>query len=416
MRALSPPALLVFCWGLTLGAAALALGQPDRFDLVPLFMQREALDPAAFTGAGLAWLGLALLTLLVGDLAGRTATRPGGFRPRGPDPGRAARLCFGANLGLLAVTALWIAVSAARVGGLSSLAALTMLDALSARDLLLENKLFTGMRLFYAALPATGCLAAVLLASGDHRMSRHHRTLCRITLGLNAIALLVLPVVMSQRLLLLQFLVSAYIGACLARGRLFGWRWIGAGLVLFLGVWVLREGLTNPHFDRSALDLGVQKLAFYFVNDLWNSFAPLQYEAPRSLGAQSLSGLTYLTFTDGIVERVLEDRLAALESVRGGGEFSLLVAPYVDFGPVGGAAFLLGCGLMFRWVFDRARASLVWTAVYAQIGAGLVYSSHGLYVTHQNFLFSLMVIAVLCAAASRPAIRRLPTGAGHAQA
>jgi hypothetical protein len=212
---------------------------------------------------------------------------------------------------------------------------------------------------------------------------------------MNTCALAILPIVMSQRLLLLQFLLSAYLVSCLIRGRIFALHWVFLGAALFLSVWITREVLTNPLLHRSGVDIGLQKLAFYFVNDLWNSFAPLQSDTPATLGAVSLRGLMFLTFTDGMFDRLLATRLMTLEEIRGGGEFSLFTAPYVDFGPIGASAFLFLAGFIFRLVFHKGRQSLIWAAIYAQTGAALLFSSHGLYVTHQNFLFSLVLIAVL---------------------
>jgi len=227
---------------------------------------------------------------------------------------------------------------------------------------------------------------------------------------MNALALAILPIVMSQRLLLLQFLLSAYLVSCLIRGRVFGLHWVILGAALFLSVWIMRECLTNPLLHRSGVDIGLQKLAFYFVNDLWNSFAPLQSDTPPTLGAVSFRGLMFLTFTDGMFDRMLAARLLALDEIRGGGEFSLFTAPYVDFGPFGAALFLVLAGFLFRLLFHRGQQSLIWAAIYAQTGAALLFSSHGLYVTHQNFLFSLALIAVLTRfARSRPSRAHVPT-------
>jgi hypothetical protein len=402
MRLLSPVALIVACWTLTALMAAMALAMPQRFDLMPVFLYREALDLAAFAPAGAFWLVSALAVMVLADALcrqGLPAVRT--FAP-GVDLKRAAWLTFGTNLLFLGVTCLWIVMTARQVGGLSQLAALTMIDSLSARDLLLENKLFTGMRLFYAALPAFGCLAAAILAAGPRDASARH--LCIFTLVLNGVALTLLPLVMSQRLLLLQFLLSSYLVTCLVRGRLVGLPWLGLGIVLFLVVWVLRESLTNPLIHRSAIDIGMQKLAFYFVNDLWNAFAPIGADLPHAWGAVSLRGFMFLTFTDGIFDRMLHDRMLALEAFRGGGEFPLFTAPYVDFGPLGGALFLALAAVLFRLAFHLGQQSLGWAAIYGQIGAALLFSSHGLYVTHQNLLFSLLVIGLLMRAA-RPAVR-----------
>lgn len=395
MRALSPISLVAVCWSATCLIATIALALPETFDLLPVLMHREALTDDAFAPIGMAWLALAALILVTGDAACQSALPRRRPFTAGLILPTAARITFWANLTLLSVTVIWILLTARQVGGVTHLAGIAMLDTLTARDLLLENKLFTGMRLFYAALPATGCLAAAILAVGRNHLPGKARLQCFTVLILNTLALAILPIVMSQRLLLLQFMLSSYLVACLIRGRIFALPWVGLGATLFLSVWIARESLTNPLLHRSGIDIGLQKLAFYFVNDLWNSFAPLQTETPLTLGAVSLRGLMFLTFSDGMFDHMLAQRLLALEDVRGGGEFSLFTAPYVDFGIFGAALFLFLAGFIFRLMFHKGRQSLIWAAIYAQTGAALLFSSHGLYVTHQNFLFSLALIALL---------------------
>jgi hypothetical protein len=390
---LSPLTLLLLCWGLSGAAMAVTLAQLHRLDLVQTFMLREHLDPSVFGGAGLAWLLLALLVYAVGDTAGRFSRRRPAPSGGHLNPTRAAHLTFALNLVLLGVTALWILTAAAKAGGLINLAAAAYIDSLTTRDILLENKLFTGMRLFYAALPATACMAAALLALGT--LPRRARAMMVATLTCNTLALFVLPIVMSQRLLLLQLLLSAYIVACIVRGRLLGFGWMVLALGLFLCLWLAREAITNPMFNRSALDIGLQKLAFYVVNDMWNAFAPLMVNIPHTWGGLNFEGVMFLTFTDGYFARLLTPRTDALDAVLGGGEFPFLTAAYVDFGPVLGALFIAVVAFVIRRVFIAARRSLGFAVVYAQIGAALLFSSHSVYFTHQNFLFSLALIALV---------------------
>ncbi|MEM8654405.1 MAG: O-antigen polymerase [Pseudomonadota bacterium] len=392
-RSLSPLSLLCLCWALAGIVTVLTLAHLDDLDMVQTFIAREGISTDVFGLTGLAWVAIGFLAYLVGDLAARvtrpTPTAPG---PR-PDLARAARLTFLANLLLLAVTGLWIATSAAKLGGLMQLVAAAYVDSLTTRDLMLENKLFTGMRLFYAALPATASLAAGLLATGQLR--GRTRWLMLATLGINTAALMVLPIVMSQRLLLLQLMLSAYLMACLVRGRVFGLYWIGVVVTLFFGLWAAREAITNPTLDRSALDIAWQKLAFYVVNDMFNGFAPLTRPIPHTLGGTTLEGVMFLTFTDGYFLTLLAPRLDALDPVIGGGEFPIFTAAFVDYGPIGGALFLALMGFVLRRIFARARISLTWAAIYAQIGAAMLFSAHSVYFLHQNFYFSAALLAVV---------------------
>lgn len=411
MRLLSPLSLIVICWSLTGVIAGAALAFPQSFDLVPVFMAREELDRAAFTWLGALWLFTAFAAWTLGDLAARSALPRGPRAFTAPDLGSAARLTFLANGLLLGVTLLWITLTALQMGGLRQLILLTAAEAVTAREFLLQNKLFTGMRLFYAALPATGCLAAAILAAGRGTLPRAPRRLCQAVLLMNAVALALLPIVMSQRLLLLQFTLSAYLAACLIRRRIFGLPWLILGAALFLGVWTLREALTNPTVSTTALPIGLQKLAFYMVNDLWNGFAPLSADTPLTWGGVSLRGLSVLTFTDGWLASAMAPLEPQLDAIKGGGDFPLFTAPFVDFGAFGGAALLLALGFALRLLFHRAQSSLLLTVIYAQFGAALMFSSHGVYLTHQNLLASLLVVALVLRRArpvARPSARIIP--------
>lgn len=412
---LSPPVLVVLCWALTFAIVGLSLSLPQVFDLVPVFMAREDITLAGFSYLGSLWIGLCFLVYLTADFGAKHSLPRARPFQIALDPNRAARLCFYVNTTFLGITAFWILTAANSVGGLNDLTALVYADSLAARDLLLQNKLFTGMRLFYAALPATGALAAVLLTNRSAMgLNRRNRRYCQIILVANLCALLVLPIVMSQRLLLLQFLMSSYAGVCMARGRVVGIGYLPLAMMLFLATWMLREAVTNPSTPGTVFNVGMQKLAFYFVNDLWNSYRPLNSEISHTLGLFSLRGVLFFSFTDGYFAQVLSERIVSIEDVRGGGDFSIFTAPYVDFGPFLGIAFVAGMAIVFRYTFWIGRQSVIGAVIYGQVAASLLFSTHGVYFTHQNFFFSVIVLGVLGRAAAPGPGRGAIEGARHA--
>ena len=402
---ISPLSLMVICWGLTALVALTTLAYLDRLKLVQEFMAREELTLAAFPGIGVAWIAVGFLTYIVGDLSARLIL-PKQARPkRRINVVRAAQLTFAVNCGLLGVTALWLHTSSVGLGGLMTLVQSALEDNLATRDHLLDNKMFTGMRLLYAALPATGCLAAALLCA--RRLPRQTRFLLQITLVLNIAALFVLPIVMSQRLLLLQLLLSAYLAACLVRRRLIALPWLLAGCALFMGLWFAREGVTNPMYDGPPIGFALEKLAFYVLNDVSNSLAPLADPIPHTYGKLTFEGLSILTFTDGMFLTDLAPKIAAMDDVLGGGQFPFFTSPFVDFGPFGAALIIAGFAFLFRIAFFQARRSIGWAAIYAQIGAALLFSSHSVYVTHQNFLFSVLLIGAITSLTRRRVVQRV---------
>jgi hypothetical protein len=392
---LSPPVVLGVTWGLAGIVAAVVLADRDTYPLTHFFILAHHLDLAAFNWRSGLRLVMLMLVLMAGYWAFGLALPPR-RQPfaRDFDPDVVARLVWQVNLVFLGVTAFWIALTALQSGGVMAFLRMVRYDAYGARDVLLENKLFTGMRLFYAALPATGCLAAGLLALGpEHGLSRRGRVLCFWVVVINLVALMILPIVMSQRLILLQYVLSVYVTACMIRGRLVALGLIPVAVLAFLATWIIHESLTNPDVRRPVADIAAAKLSFYMVNDLWNSFKPLDGVVTHTYGLFSFQFALFFTLTDGFFYGFFAERLAAVDPLRGGGEFSLFSAAYVDFGLLGGAIYLVLAGAVLRLCYHRATERLVWAAIYGQVAVALVLSVHVNFLASQDFVFSLLVIA-----------------------
>ena len=390
----SPPALFLLVWALAAAIAAWVLARPEANDLAHLFIARHRLDLGAFAAGPVAWALLLSGALALGYAAAGLGLRdgPAGVVGRTGEVGAAvaARRLFWVNAGFLGVTALWVALTMRTAGGFDAYLALAGTDALGARDLLLDGKLFTGMRLLYAALPSTGALAAALLARGG--LSGATRRMCLAVVVLNLAALFLLTLVMSQRLLVLQLVVACYVAATVAQGRLVALSLVPVAVLIFASGWVAHEALTNPGLMQPAGEVAAQKFAFYMINDLWNTVRPLRGDAPWGGGLFSFQFAFFFTLTDGAVYAAHAARLEALEAFRGGGEFSLLSAPFVDFGPLGGAAYLMLYGGVMRVLWHRSGHSAGDAAIYGQAATAILLSVHNNFVASQDFVFAVMVI------------------------
>lgn len=332
---------------------------------------------------------------------------PRRFSP-GLDRSRAARLVVRANALLLAVALLWVVVAARKLGGIAGMVALVQLDAYEAREHLLDNALFTGMRLFYAALPATGTLAAVLLAMpGRAALAPGLRRSLAISYAVTLVALVLLPIVMSQRLLLLQLLVSTFVAVSSLRGRIAGMRFLPLLLGIFFLTWVLREGVTQSDGHGPVLAVAGSKLLFYFSNDLLNSALPFSRPFEHTLGYYSLRFLLAFTLTDGAAGALLADRLLVVDTLRGGGAWSMLTMPYVDFGVFGGALVLVGVGVLTTLSYRRSSESVLGAAIYGQVAGGFVLSTHTFYFANENFIAMIGLTALLVRLSRQGGARRL---------
>lgn len=397
----SPPVLFAAVWTFACLIAWRVLAYPDRNDLAHLFIARHRLDLSAFAAGPMVWALVLTGVLWLGYAAAGLGLGPARSThvPTLPTNIMARRL-FWLNTLFLAVTAVWVALTVQAAGGPQSFLSLVGVDPLAARDLLLERKLFTGMRLLYAGLPATAALAAALLVRDG--LDRGGQRLCAAILVLNLVALFLLTLVMSQRLLVMQLVVSAFVAASVSRGRLLALWTIPLAVLIFALGWTLHESLTNPGLHRPVTEIAAQKFAFYAVNDLWNTVRPLMGDAPRGHGLFTFQFAFFFTLTDGLVYAAHADRLDALLAFRGGGEFSLLSAPFVDFGPLGAAAYLLAYGALIRLLWHRASCGPGDAAIYGQAATALLLSVHSNFVASQDFVFSVLVIL---------AVTRLPVRA-----
>lgn len=396
-RVLSPLALLIVVWVITIVVALLPLAFPATFDISLALLRRQGMTPEDFSWIGLAWLCLAFGIFAVASLTTLQVMRPQKPFRGDMDFNRMARINFTVGLGLQGITLLWVLLTARELGGIGALAVLVQLDALEAREQLLDNTLFVGMRIIYGALPAVGAMAATLLAAGTKtgQLGATERRMSKAVFLATLVLLLILPIVMSQRLLLLQLIIASYVGLCMVHQRLVGQRYVPLGIGLFMFTWLAREALTNPTVDGGPLEVGIEKLVFYFLNDLLNSFMPFGHDFDHTYGYFSFRFLVNFTLTDGYFATLLRDELDLIGAIRGGGAWSVFTTPYVDFGAVGAAFYLTILSVLVTAAYRKASESPVSAAIYGHVAAALLLSPHTMYFGHANFIAMLIVTAVV---------------------
>lgn len=391
MTGLSPAWLISLTWAGAFVICAIGLMSLHQTEMIALFLEREHIQLEAFTPITGLWLATALCAFWLGTVLPRTPDT----QPRVYQLNRVFARFAIVNLGCLVTTATWLLVTAGGPGGLMAWVQQALQDTLAARDGLLANKLFVGMRLLYATLAPLTCVGVVLLATGH--LTRSARHLCWALLFGNLFVLLVLPLVMSQRLLLVAGAAGAYLSLSLYTRRARGLGWVLLGALAFALLWTGREWLTVRGLEANILAISAQKLAFYVINDMWNAVAVVAEPAPRTLGAVSLNGAAIILGLSEAWSSAMPDSLAATEALRGGGTFPLLTAPFVDFGPVGAVLTLIALGYICQSAYMRAPGDLRGAVIYGQIGAALLLSAHSPYLLHQNVLVGIALTAWICA-------------------
>lgn len=312
----------------------------------------------------------------------------------------------------LVVTVLWIFVAAASVGGFSRLLQMAQENSYEARQLLLENKLFVGMRLLYASFTGTGAYGAYVLAyhmrTGTITAKERRRAI--FVFVTSAIVLFLLPIIMSQRILLFIMVISSYVGSVIITGRFVGAKYMPVAVVFLFFGWSIPDYITltqTTNINTSIPELGFQKIIFYFSNDLFNSLQPLSVEIEHTYGVFSTQFIQAFTLTLKYFREQFADVFRTYDDIIGGGTFPMFTAPYIDFG-VFGLIFIAFVAFVQTVVFEKGKNDARYAIIYGPIGASLILGSHFAYYTHQNFWMCIFLFIATGHFMRDPAPKRYP--------
>ena len=398
---LSPAPLILMAWLFMF--AGVIWGYAARHDL-PVLVRTMDLNGIGFDFPliGILWTVVCLALVLV---LGFATTRPIPAKaqvighPR--DLSKAVTLAAGLHVVILIVVILWILLGARSVGGFGRLMALAAeQETYIAKDAILDNKLFPGMRLLYTGLVGLGLFGACVFAANLRSAERIRRDM-RLGLGMflaSVVALSFLPIFLSQRILLIQMVLSTFVGVSMVSGRPFHFRYGALLGGLLFAVWSLREAVTVGAWasDYSAARIGAEKLLYYLVNDFYNAVTPIASEFGHTLGLYTFNFVVFFTPFQDSIYAALEERNVATMELRAGGVFPAFTAPYVDFS-WWGILFVIALILLFTWVFNRAHRSFTFSLIYGQLGGAMLLMPHTGWYSHQNFAFNIVMLLVLSA-------------------
>lgn len=397
---ISPPMLVVFAWGFTMLGTEFAYALRES---LPVLVRTMNMNGIGFdvSVTGVVWVGVSLLTfVIIGLAATKTIPRTvSGVRPA--ELSSAVRVAALAHAFIVVVVIIWVLVGAKSVGGFDRLVALAAeQDTYVAKTALLDSKLFPGMRLFYTGLDGLGVFGAsvfVINLQSENRNRGDMRAGLLMFL-VSAVVLSLLPIILSQRILLIHMVLSTFIAVSVVSGRLFQLRYGLALIALLLAVWSLRESVTVGEWasEYSALRIGLEKLLYYIVNDFYNAVVPFSTEIPHTLGFLSFGFILAYTPMGGAVYSLLAERADVINDLRAGGAYPALTAPYVDFSWFG-IILIAALALVFAWVFNKAQRSFTYAMIYGQIGGALLLSPHSAWYSNPNFSFNVLLTCFVCA-------------------
>lgn len=402
---LSPGPLMAVAWLLMIAGVTVGYVFRDSLPVMGWTMSQNGVG-FHFPVMGMIWIGLSLLMFLVLSLA---ATRPiphtlPAFRPA--DLSLSLRIAALAHAFIVLVVVVWVLTAARSVGGVDRLIALAAeQETYAAKAAILDNKLFPGMRLLYTGLGGLGVLGSCVFAANIRSEDRIRKDML-IGLGMflvSVVVLSILPIFLSQRILLIHMVLSTFVAVSLVSGRLFHVRYGIVLMALLLTVWSLREAVTVGEWasEHSSARIGLEKLLYYLINDFYNAVTPFSTEFEKTYGVYSFDFLLRFSGTKDVIANALDHRIAAAERLRAGGEFPAFTAPYVDFSWMG-IALTAALAVLFTWVFNRAHRSFAFAVVYGQIGGALLLGPHSAWYSNPNFTFNILLTLLVCAFIRRP--------------
>lgn len=396
---LSPAGLMIVAWLLTFVGTAIGLLGLDHFPTVARAIRDHDID-VRLDMIPMAWLVICLVVFLAVSGASLRPISANALSP--PSSGllsRPLRVALTLHMLFTLVNLAWVGIAVRQIGGLGQvLAMLGSFEVYVVRDVFLDNTLFKGMRLIFSGLVPLGVFGAAVVAH-NIRSGERNRADMRIGWYLFLMSLFLLAslsVILSQRLLSVHLMFSAGIAAAIVLGRVFFMRYLPIVILVLFVVWSAREwvtvGIWNP--DASPFRLGFERILFYFINDFYNSLEPITQDLPHTWGYYTFRFATFVTLTDDYFKNVLAEELELLSAFRGGGNFPIFATPFVDFSYAGLLIVALIAALA-GFLFNRAQSSLTYACIYGQLGAALAFSTHVPYLFHHDFLWGILLTALL---------------------
>ena len=410
----SPSKLFVVTWLLAVGAAYIGPAN--------IVYKRYNVVPVTFTVEGLLWIGSATVAFLAGALIANrtllTIRSPLGTVKERLDAInwtksdfwtlRAALVAiYVFAIVILLLLIFWTGLAIREVGGLESFVSLTYQNWHKVRRLWPAQKPFTGGRLLYTGLISVVIFSASGLAllkqqrklnTDNELRHRRFRRLFLILLLLGLVPLMVLPILVSQRLLLATALIGATISYLMVSPQGIPIRYPSIGVFLGFSVWttqeVVRIGFSSGGLTAS-LRYSVNKALFYFTNDVGNLNRGVAFVSERSYGFESFQFVfRYLFIEKTIQDQFLQSFYTGIKPYGAGGTFTALGIPYLDFG-IAGLLLIFFWGYVAQGAYVKAHQSVFAAQIYGLLAASIVLSWHAAIWSNPFFWFNIGVLSLL---------------------
>ena len=310
-------------------------------------------------------------------------------------------------ISIVLLLAYWTLLAIAEVGSFSSFIETMYQNWHKVRNLWPNQKPFTGARLLYTGLISIVIFAASglgVIKSQPHSnlraygLKKSHIWLGILSLGL--IPLMLLPLLVSQRILLATAIVGGVSTYTVVNDQGIPLKYPVIGGFLGMVVWtsqeVIRVGFSTETIIES-IRYGLSRLLLYFTNDIGNLHRGIKYASDYSYGAESFSFvLRYLFISEEIKRGYLQSFYLNLSKYKGGGGFTGLGSPYLDFG-IFGLILVLIWGYTAQVLYLRSKYSILSAQIYGLVAASIVLSWHLALLANPLFWLNIAILIFMMA-------------------
>lgn len=384
-RAVSPGKLFLVTWTFALIAAH--LGSTERLYQIHGFR-------TVFTFEGLLWIGTATIIFFVGiATANRKYITLESDTHSNPDTDDYLWGWWNIRTGFLFISLFatllilllvyWTLTAIREVGSVSSFITLTYQEWSTVRRLWPAQKPFTGARLLYTTFISVVIFAATGLALVNRVETRSETALDSalpwlLLCSLGLVPLAILPLLVSQRLLIATALIGGIISYTVVSRKIslkipiFG---VLAGFIVWTAQELVRTGLT-PDGIVGSVSHSLDRLLLYFTNNVGNINRVVASMPDYSYGFTTFGFIFDFLFLNEVIRtQYLSDFYVSLSLYKGGGPIPALAVPYVDFG-IFGLIIIFVWGYVSQLLYLRSRQSLFAAQLYGLIAASILLSWH----------------------------------------
>jgi hypothetical protein len=392
---LSPTKILFFIWIAAVGMAFIAT--------LPGIETKPGLRQPVFTGSGLIWIAACLISFFAGARLSQRfefKLRTNPSLAKVDDTWRFSDVKFGmlASYSFIVVVytylMAWAILTIRDIGGLGTFVVSIYSDWYYVWRTWVANKPFPGARLLYTGLIAVSIFFSTQI--GYYRNHEYKRSLLsfKIPLALALVPLIVLPLIVSRRVLLATAVFGSIVAYITIREDGLKLSYVYVPALILFGFWILQDVLVAS-VSEGFLLRGIHRILYYFSNDIGNVNRAVAHVTARSYGLNSFKFVTdYLFVTEYLYDLYLDELQRQASVYKPAGTWTLFGNPYVDFGWLG-LLVIAGLGFVSRAVYQKSRESLLGAQVYGLTAAGLILSWHYSLFSTPEMVLNVVVLIMI---------------------